>query len=127
MDDPKTLTLVRALLVSIGVFSEFCAAMNYEWFMGSREAWVLVKILGRRAARIFYVVLGLLLVGVGCRGFSLISDRANRNLGLRPNPAGNSFPVPCVFINGVRGTSPPSEFGTEFQGFVASFHSDALR
>jgi hypothetical protein len=49
-----------------GVFSAFCAAKDYAWFMESRKARQLAGIFGRKAARIFYIVLGVLLGGYGC-------------------------------------------------------------
>ncbi|MDR1884723.1 MAG: immunity 17 family protein [Synergistaceae bacterium] len=39
--------------------------MNYDWFMNARRARLLVKIFGRGGARIFYMALGLLIVGAG--------------------------------------------------------------
>ncbi|MDR2174805.1 MAG: immunity 17 family protein [Synergistaceae bacterium] len=66
MEDAKTAVLIGSLFALTGVFSAFCAMKDYEWFMGSRKAAFLVKIFGRKAARMFYIVLGLLLVAAGC-------------------------------------------------------------
>ncbi|MDR2137713.1 MAG: immunity 17 family protein [Synergistaceae bacterium] len=66
MEEAERNVLVGLLLLLIGVFSAFCAAKNYDWFMGSRKARFLVKILGRRVARIFYLILGLSLAVGGC-------------------------------------------------------------
>ena len=66
MEDARTAVLTGSLLMLAGVFSAFCSMKDYEWFMGSRKAKLLVNVFGRKAARIFYAVLGFLLVAVGC-------------------------------------------------------------
>ncbi len=55
-----------------GFFSIICAIFDVEFFMGHHKAAFLVKILGRNGARVFYVILGLLLVGAGAYGLKLI-------------------------------------------------------
>ncbi len=47
-----------------GLFSVFCAAKDYDWFMNSSKARLFVKLLGRNGARVFYILLGLVLIGV---------------------------------------------------------------
>jgi hypothetical protein len=53
------------VLVICGLFSIFCAAMNFEWFVNSRKARLFVKIFGRNGARVFYILLGIALVAGG--------------------------------------------------------------
>jgi len=45
-----------------GVFSIVCAVRDYDWFMNHPKAWLFVKLFGRNGARVFYVVLGVLIV-----------------------------------------------------------------
>lgn len=63
-NDNATL-LVAPLFVAIGLFCFFCAYKDYDWFMNNRKAKVLVKIFGRKGARIFYCLLGALIFSVG--------------------------------------------------------------
>ncbi len=46
-----------------GLFSVFCAAKDYDWFMNNSKAWLFVKLFGRNGARVFYILLGLVLIG----------------------------------------------------------------
>ena len=46
------------LVLAGGLFSTVCAAKDYDWFMESRKAKRLTGIIGRQAARIFYMFLG---------------------------------------------------------------------
>ncbi|MDR2006197.1 MAG: immunity 17 family protein [Acidaminococcales bacterium] len=57
--------LEGALLMLAGGFSAFCAFKDYDWFMESRKARLLVKIFGRKVVRAFYVALGAALIGGG--------------------------------------------------------------
>ena len=49
----------------IGGFTFFCAFQDYDWFMNNRRAALLVMILGRPIARIFYMLLGVVFIGGG--------------------------------------------------------------
>ena len=53
------------LIIAGGVFTIFCAAMNYNWFMNHYKADLFVKIFGRNGARLFYIVLGIVLIFLG--------------------------------------------------------------
>lgn len=46
------------LFVAAGAFSILGAAMDWDFFMNSRRAWLIVKIFGRNGARVFYGLLG---------------------------------------------------------------------
>ena len=48
-----------------GGFCVFCAAKDYDFFMNSNKAWLFVKIFGRNGARIFYIILGLVIICFG--------------------------------------------------------------
>lgn len=49
---------IGLLLVAAGIFSVCGAVLDWDFFMNSRRAWLLVKILGRNGARVFYALLG---------------------------------------------------------------------
>ena len=52
-------------LIGAGAFSAACAVGNWNWFMKSPRALLFVKLFGRNGARVFYTLLGLVLVGLG--------------------------------------------------------------
>lgn len=57
------------LLVLAGLFSVAGGVFNWNWFMNSRRARFFVAIMSRTGARIFYVVLGLIIAGLGVKVF----------------------------------------------------------
>ena len=59
------LKLVGLLAAIGGIFSIFCAAKDYDWFMEHRKAWLFVKLFGRDGARVFYVLFGAGLIALG--------------------------------------------------------------
>ena len=63
-DTGSALGMMAAGLL-IGGFTFFCAFQDYDWFMNNRKAALLVMILGRSVARIFYMLLGLVFIGGG--------------------------------------------------------------
>ena len=57
--------LLAWILVGAGAFSICGGLFDWEWFMNSRRAQFWLKAFGRRGARIFYVVLGVVIVTLG--------------------------------------------------------------
>ena len=53
------------LLVAAGIFSICGAVFDWDWFMNNRRARFFVSIFGRNGARVFYIVLGMLLIVFG--------------------------------------------------------------
>ncbi len=53
------------ILIGAGAFSVFCSIKDYDWFMEHRKARLLVKLLKRNGARIFYTLLGAGLIVFG--------------------------------------------------------------
>ncbi|WP_347179146.1 immunity 17 family protein [Roseofilum casamattae] len=53
------------VIVAVGAFSLAGAIFNWDWFMNSRKARFIVKILSRRGARIFYGLLGVVFIAIG--------------------------------------------------------------
>lgn len=56
--------LTFLLLFGAGVFTIVGAVMDWNWFMNSRRARFFVAIFGRMGARIFYILLGLFIIGM---------------------------------------------------------------
>lgn len=48
-----------------GIFTIICAYCDFDWFMNNYRASFFVTIFGRDGARIFYIILGVLLVIIG--------------------------------------------------------------
>ncbi|MBN2694820.1 immunity 17 family protein [bacterium] len=48
-----------------GVFTITCAMADFDWFMNNSRAKLFVTIFGRNGARIFYIILGIILVFLG--------------------------------------------------------------
>ena len=53
------------LLVLVGLFSIAGSVFDWEWFMHSRKAKGVVRLLGRNGARVFYCLLGLVVAILG--------------------------------------------------------------
>lgn len=58
------------LFLLLGILAVVSAVGNFDWFFRAREAKPLVKWLGRGGARIFYLILGILLMLASLVGFS---------------------------------------------------------
>lgn len=58
-----TITLVFS--VGGGLFCVLAAALDWDWFMNHPKARFFVNTFGRNGARVFYVLLGCLLIGLG--------------------------------------------------------------
>ena len=58
-------TIFCILFILVGLLSVAASYFNWDWYFNNYRARFLVKIIGRRGARIFYTVLGLFLVGLG--------------------------------------------------------------
>ena len=56
---------IGLVFVAAGAFSMAGAICNWDWFINSRKAKLLVKLLTRNGARIFYGILGLAIVVLG--------------------------------------------------------------
>ncbi|MBD2090179.1 immunity 17 family protein [Microcoleus sp. FACHB-1515] len=50
--------LMQLLIGAAGLFTIVGAIQDWDWFMNHRRAWIFVKLLGRKGARIFYIILG---------------------------------------------------------------------
>jgi hypothetical protein len=61
--DSKTILLVVFGFLG-GIFAIVGAVGDWDWFMTNNKARIFVSLFGRTGARIFYIVLGLFLVGL---------------------------------------------------------------
>lgn len=61
--------IISILIILAGLFSTAASYFNWDWYFNSRRARFFVQVFGRKGARIFYMVLGLFLVGMGVAVF----------------------------------------------------------
>jgi hypothetical protein len=57
------------LVTGGGVFTIFCAYMNYDWFMNHYKAAPIVAVFGRDGTRAIYIIAGIALIVMGLTSF----------------------------------------------------------
>jgi len=55
---------VQGLFVLTGIIAVLASVLNWDWFFKARNAQLIVRNVGRPRARLFYGVLGLILIGM---------------------------------------------------------------
>ena len=55
----------KASMIGAGIFSVFCAYMDFDWFFNNYKARPLVKTFGRERMRIFYIIIGIVIFFLG--------------------------------------------------------------
>ena len=53
---------VQGLFALAGIVSNLAAVLNWDWFFNTQNVQFIVKNVGRKRARLFYGILGLILV-----------------------------------------------------------------
>lgn len=53
------------LFIIIGFFPIVCSVLNFNWYFNNRKAQGVVRLLGRNGARVFYIILGVIIVILG--------------------------------------------------------------
>lgn len=56
--------IVQGIFALAGIISLLASVLNWEWFFTARNAQVIVRNVGRRQARWFYGVLGVILIAM---------------------------------------------------------------
>ena len=56
--------VVQGIFALAGVVALLAALLNWEWFFSALNAQSVVRYAGRRKARLFYGILGLVLIGM---------------------------------------------------------------
>lgn len=57
------MTTAQIILILIGLFTMAGGVFDWDWFLGRWRAQLCIKLLGRQGARIFYIILGLAVIG----------------------------------------------------------------
>jgi len=53
------------VIILAGIFSIVCAVFDFNWFINNHRAQVFLKLFKRNGARVFYIVLGIVLCILG--------------------------------------------------------------
>ena len=56
--------VVQSIFALAGIVSLLAALCNWDWFFTARNAQIIVRNVGRKRARIFYGVLGIIILGM---------------------------------------------------------------
>lgn len=56
--------LVQGIFALAGITSLLAALLNWNWFFSARNTQLIVRNVGRTRARLFYGVLGVILIGM---------------------------------------------------------------
>lgn len=56
--------LIQGIFAAAGIVSLLAALLDWEWFFTARNAQFIVRNVGRRQARWFYGILGIILMGM---------------------------------------------------------------
>lgn len=61
--------IIQGLFVVIGVLSLLAAIFNWDWFFTAQNTQFVVRNVGRKRARLFYALLGLLMIATAAYFF----------------------------------------------------------
>ena len=56
---------IQGLFVIIGLLAILAAIFNWDWFFATQNTQFIVRNVGRKQARLFYAILGILLICTG--------------------------------------------------------------
>lgn len=56
--------IVQGIFVLAGITSLLAALLNWDWFFTAHNAKVIIRNVGRKRARLFYGVLGIIMIGM---------------------------------------------------------------
>lgn len=57
--------IIQSVFVLVGIISILAASFNWDWFFNAQNSQFIVRNMGRKHARLFYAVLGLIMIGTG--------------------------------------------------------------
>lgn len=66
--------IIQAIFVIVGIVSILAAILNWEWFFNAQNSQFIVKSLGRKKARAFYAILGIVMIGIGIYFYTQIEN-----------------------------------------------------
>ena len=82
--------LIQAIFVLVGLLSVLAALFNWEWFFTAHNTQFIVSNAGRQRARLFYAILGLLMIATGIYFFlniqGIVKTHSEQNLWILHSP-----------------------------------------
>lgn len=57
--------LIQGIFVLVGLLAILAALFNWDWFFTANNTQFIVSNVGRRRARLFYAILGVLMIATG--------------------------------------------------------------
>lgn len=57
--------LIQGIFVLVGLLAILAAIFNWDWFFTANNMQFIVSNVGRRRARVFYAILGVLMIATG--------------------------------------------------------------
>lgn len=57
--------IIQSIFVLVGIVSLMASAFNWEWFFNAQNSQFIVKNMGRNSARMFYAIIGIVMIGTG--------------------------------------------------------------
>ncbi|MDM8305623.1 immunity 17 family protein [Phocaeicola salanitronis] len=57
--------IIQALFVLVGLLALLAALFNWDWFFTAQNTQFVVANVGRKQARLFYAVIGILMIATG--------------------------------------------------------------
>lgn len=57
--------ILQALFVIIGFISLIASILNWDWFFNAHNLQLIVNNVGRKKARLFYAIIGIMMIATG--------------------------------------------------------------
>ena len=69
---------IQGIFAVIGILAILAAIFNWDWFFTAQNTQFIVNNVGRKRARLFYALLGLLMIGTACYFFMVVQAVVNK-------------------------------------------------
>ena len=70
--------LIQGIFVLVGLIAILASLFNWSWFFQSQNTQFIVKNVGRKQARIFYALLGTLMIATAIYFFLEVQEALNK-------------------------------------------------
>ena len=71
--------IVQGIFALAGIVSLLASLLNWDWFFTTRNAQTIVRNVGRNRARLFYGILGIIIIGIDRKSTRLNSSHKHRS------------------------------------------------
>lgn len=69
---------IQGIFAVIGILAILAAIFNWDWFFTAQNTQFIVNNVGRKRARLFYALLGLLMIATACYFFMEVQAVVNK-------------------------------------------------